>query len=139
MGGITSDEYEMGIAEIEAKAGDSASRSTASGVSQLSDFIDRAKLEAAMLQVDVAHFASKKPHPTVEDYATAVLALLDAEMTEEWGVRHISVDGLFSDLAHTSREAAEHDLGTCGWNCYLISRRVAITPWLPSGGCEKRG
>ena len=105
----------------------------------MSDFIDRAKLEAAMLQVDVAHFASKKPLPTVEDYATAVLALLDAETTEEWGVRHISVDGWPSDLAHTSKEAAERDLGTCGWNCHLISRRVAVSPWLPSEGGEKRG
>lgn len=105
----------------------------------MSDFIDRAKLEAAMLQVDVAHFASKKPHPTVEDYATAVLALLDAETTEEWGVGHISVDGCPSDLAHTSKESAERDLGTCGWNCHLISRRVAVTPWLPSEGDEKRG
>ena len=103
----------------------------------MSDFIDRAKLEAAMLQVDVAHFASKKPLPTVEDYATAVLALLEAETTEEWGVRHISVDGWPSDLAHTSKEAAEWDLGTCGWNCHLISRRVVRTPWLPSEGGEK--
>ena len=103
----------------------------------MTDFIDRAKLEAAMLQVDVAHFASKKPLPTVEDYATAVLALLDAETTEEWGVRHFSVDGCPSDLAHTSKEAAERDLGTCGWNCHLISRRVAVTSWLPSEGGEK--
>ena len=103
----------------------------------MSDFIDRAKLEAAMLQVDVAHFASKKPLPTVEDYATAVLALLEAETTEEWGVRHISVDGWPSDLAHTSKEAAEWDLGTCGWNCHLISRRVVRTPWLPFEGGEK--
>ena len=108
-------------------------------MSQLSDFIDRAKLEAAMLQVDVAHFASKKPLPTVEDYATAVLALLDAETTEEWGVRHISVDGWPLEEGHTSKEAAERDLGTCGWNCHLISRRVAVTPWLPSEGGEKRG
>lgn len=90
-----------------------------------------------MLQVDVAHFASKKPLPTVEEYATAVLALLDAETTEEWGVRHISVDGWPSDLAHTSKESAERDLGTCGWSCHLISRRVAVTPWLPSEGGEK--
>ena len=80
----------------------------------MTDFIDRAKLEAAMLQVDVAHFASKKPHPTVEDYATAVLALLDAETTEEWGV-----------------EYAAHDVER------LVKRRVLYGPWLPSEGGEK--
>ena len=71
--------------------------------------------------------------------AAAYAALLEAETTEEWGVQHISVDGWPSDLDHTSKEAAEWDLGTCGWNCHLIARRVVRTPWLPSEGGEKRG
>ena len=96
----------------------------------MSDFIDRAKLEAAMLQVDVAHFASKKPHPTVEDYATAVLALLDAETTEEWGVEN-DVGGVYTeDLA---QKYAAHD------GERLMKRRVLYGPWLPSEGGEKRG
>ena len=96
----------------------------------MSDFIDRAKLEAAMLQVDVAHFASKKPLPTVEDYATAVLALLDAEMTEEWGVEN-DVGGVYTeDLA---QKYAAHD------GERLMKRRVLYGPWLPSEGGEKRG
>ena len=111
----------------------------------MADFIDRAKLEAE---------AEKRyPVPTAPRYselaeqvrlqnaflagAAAYAALLDAETTEEWGVRHISVDGWPSDLDHTSKEAAEWDLGTCGWNCHLISRRVVRTPWLPSEGGEK--
>ena len=99
-------------------------------MSQLSDFIDRAKLEAAMLQVDVAHFASKKPLPTVEDYATAVLALLDTEATEEWGVEN-DVGGVYTeDLA---QKYAAHD------GERLMKRRVLYGPWLPSEGGEKRG
>ena len=84
----------------------------------MSDFIDRAKLEAAMLQVDVAHFASKKPHPTVEDYATAVLALLDAETTEERSSRIERLPGGGAGSVWYSR---------------------CVTPWLPSEGGEKRG
>ena len=98
----------------------------------MSDFIDRAKLEAAMLQVDVAHFASKKPHPTVEDYATAVLALLDAETTEEWGVqddRKIPVRVRSLGRAQAIRHGDEE----------IVSRRVLYGPWLPSEGGEKRG
>ena len=105
----------------------------------MSDFIDRAKLEAL---AEERYPESDLKVFFVEQFmagAAAYAALLDAETTEEWGVRHISVDGWPSDLAHTSKEAAERDLGTCGWNCHLISRRVAVTPWLPSEGGEKRG
>lgn len=117
----------------------------------MSDFIDRAKLEALaethvpILGEDEEELTySRKKHRELRRSsflagAAAYAALLDAETTEEWGVRHISVDGWPSDLAHTSKEAAERDLGTCGWNCHLISRRVAVTPWLPSEGGEKRG
>ena len=107
-------------------------------MSQLSDFIDRAKLEALADE----RYRNDPSSDAFDAYMQAVddvIALLDAETTEEWGVRHISVDGWPSDLAHTSKEAAERDLGTCGWNCHLISRRVAVTPWLPSEGGEKRG
>ena len=107
----------------------------------MTDFIDHAKLEA-----EADYYTSlmlgrdeRIAHRAFLAGAAAYAALLDAETTEEWGVRHISVDGWPSDLAHTSKEAAERDLGTCGWNCHLISRRVAVTPWLPSEGGEKRG
>ena len=110
------------------------------GVSRLSDFIDRAKLEAAMLQVDVAHFASKKPLPTVEDYATAVLALLDAETTEEWGV---AMYGDLTDvITYSSREHAESVLEAhraSGYGYHRVVHRPAPSPWLPSEGGEKRG
>ena len=100
------------------------------------EFIDRAKLE--VLEEERYPESDLKVF-FVEQFmagAAAYAALLDAETTEEWGVRHISVDGWPSDLAHTSKEPAERDLGTCGWNCHLISRRVAVTPWLPSEGGE---
>ena len=107
----------------------------------MSDFIDRAKLEAL---AEERYPESDLKVFFVEQFmagAAAYAALLDAETTEEWGVRHLSVDGWPRDLAHTSKEAAERDLGiwglTCGWNCRLISRRVAVTPWLPSEGGEK--
>ena len=101
------------------------------------DFIDRAKLEAL---AEERYPESDLKVFFVEQFmagAAAYAALLDAETTEEWGVRHISVDGWPSNLAHTSKESAERDLGTCGWNCHLISRRVAVTPWLPSEGGER--
>ena len=104
----------------------------------MSDFIERAKLEAAMLQVDVAHFASKKPHPTVEDYATAVLALLDAEATEEWGVAYPNATWNaapgYPMVEHLARELVDESEGVA-----LVSRHVVRTPWLPSEGGEKRG
>ena len=110
----------------------------------MSDFIDRAKLEAAMLQVDVAHFASKKPHPTVEDYATAVLALLDAETTEEWGVelnggeiREWSAEGLARADAREVSTVTDRDGKVTEFPRRLVSRRV--TPWLPSEEGEKCG
>ena len=104
----------------------------------MSDFIDRAKLEAAMLQVDVAHFASKKPLPTVEDYATAVLALLEAEATEEWGVAYPNATWNaapgYPMVEHLARELVDESEGVA-----LVSRHVIRTPWLPSEGGEKRG
>ena len=110
----------------------------------MSDFIDRAKLEAeAEKRYPIPEGHNPIPGQARRDAflagAAAYAALLDAETTEEWGVRHISVDGWPSDLARTSKEAAERDLETCGWNCHLISRRVAVTSWLPSEGGEKRG
>ena len=101
----------------------------------MTEFIDRAKLEAAMLQVDVAHFASKKPHPTVEDYATAVLALLDAETTEEWGVGHHARPGAVVEVPNEQQARfIGNDPKDPGR--HVVSRRVAVTPWLPSEGGE---
>ena len=102
----------------------------------MADFIDRAKLEAAMLQVDVAHFAPKKPLPTVEDYATAVLALLDAEATEEWGVAYPNATWNaapgYPMVEHLARELVDEGEGVA-----LVSRHVVRTPWLPFEGGEK--
>ena len=88
-----------------------------------------------MLQVDVAHFASKKPHPTVEDYATAVLALLDAETTEEWGVAYPNATWNaapgYPMVEHLARELVDESEGVA-----LVSRHVVRTPWLPSEGGE---
>lgn len=97
----------------------------------MTDFIDHAKLEAAMLQVDVAHFASKKPPPTVEDYATAVLALLDAETTEEWGVRFPG-RGVTTKPSWTQEQA--EDMTGEEFGEQTVSRRVIYGPWLPSEG-----
>ena len=112
-------------------------------MSQLSDFIDRAKLEALAAEhapdVDQNNRLAVLRASKRESFlagAAAYAALLDAETTEEWGVRHISVDGWPSDLAHTSKEAAERDLATCGWHCHLISCCVVVTRWLPSEGGE---
>ena len=102
----------------------------------MTDFIDRAKLEAAMLQVDVAHFASKKPLPTVEDYATAVLALLDAETTEEW--RHRRIDGN-SEVGIYPGKLENRVMDWLQHEWMNESRRVLYGPWLPSEGGEKRG
>ena len=96
----------------------------------MSDFIDRAKLEAAMLQVDVAHFASKKPHPTVEDYATAVLALLDAETTEERASRIETLPGGGAGTVWYARKVLHGP-----W----VRTEFGNSPWLPSEGGEKRG
>ena len=91
-----------------------------------------------MLQVDVAHFASKKPHPAVEDYATAVLALLDAETTEEWGAAYPNATWnaapAYPMVEHLARELVDESEGVA-----LVSRHVVRTPWLPSEGGEKRG
>ena len=124
----------------------------------MSDFIDRAKLEAEAEKRWPLWLPTGDYETDCEDYsetdaawqnaeaemqrqaflagAAAYAALIDAETTEEWGVRHISVDGWPREEDHTSKEAADRDLGTCGWNCHLISRRVAVTPWLPSEGGE---
>lgn len=106
----------------------------------MSNFIDRAKLEALAEDYAPSERNNRRNKISRDAFlagAAAHAALLDAETTEEWGVQHISVDGWPSDLAHTSKEDAERDLETCGWNCHLISRRVARSPWLPSEGGEK--
>ena len=95
----------------------------------MTDFIDRAKLEAAMLQVDVAHFASKKPSPTVEDYATAVLALLDAETTED-------VERVYEGHDEDGNIRRRWALGPIWEGERAQTRRVLYGPWLPSEGGE---
>ena len=96
----------------------------------MSDFIDRAKLEAAMLQVDVAHFASKKPLPTVEDYATAVLALLEPEAREERASRIETLPGGGTGTVWYARKVLHGP-----W----VRTEFGNSPRLPSEGGEKRG
>ena len=99
------------------------------GVSQLSEFIDRAKLEALADE----RYRNDPSSDAFDAYMQAVddvIALLDSETTEEWGVEN-DVGGVYTeDLA---QKYAAHD------GERLMKRRVLYGPWLPSEGGEKRG
>ena len=96
-------------------------------MSQLSDFIDRAKLEALADE----RYRNDPSSDAFDAYMQAVddvIALLDAETTEEWGVEN-DVGGVYTeDLA---QKYAAHD------GERLMKRRVLYGPWLPSEGGEK--
>ena len=101
-------------------------------MSQLSDFIDRAKLQAeAVAYGELMHDrAERRAYHAFMAGAAAYAALLDAETTEEWGVEN-DVGGVYTeDLA---QKYAAHD------GERLMKRRVLYGPWLPSEGGEKRG
>ena len=95
----------------------------------MSDFIDRAKLEALADE----RYRNDPSSDAFDAYMQAVddvIALLDAEATEEWGVEN-DVGGVYTeDLA---QKYAAHD------GERLMKRRVLYGPWLPSEGGEKRG
>ena len=124
-------------------------------MSQLSDFIDRAKLEAlADDEYPVEHSGFTAPPPERcgcdECYvrsmerlsflagAAAYAALLDAEATEEWGVAYPNATWNaapgYPMVEHLARELVDESEGVA-----LVSRHVVRTPWLPSEGGEKRG
>ena len=95
----------------------------------MSDFIDRAKLEA-MADERYRNDPSSDAFDAYMQAVDDVIALLDAETTDEWGVEN-DVGGVYTeDLA---QKYAAHD------GERLMKRRVLYGPWLPSEGGEKRG
>lgn len=114
----------------------------------MTDFIDRAKLEAlAMDEFPAEHVGYDRLPPDncgcdecyVRDAkrlaflagAAAHAALLDAETTEEWGVRDsLGVTAWPTETG--ARVTARNRTGRT-----LMSRRALYTPWLPSEGGEK--
>ena len=106
-------------------------------MSQLSDFIDRAKLEAEADE----RYRNDPSSDAFDAYMQAVddvIALLDAETTEEWGVAYPNATWNaapgYPMVEHLARELVDESEGVA-----LVSRHVVRTPWLPSEGGEKRG
>ena len=106
----------------------------------MSDFIDRAKLEA----MGDERYRNDPSSDAFDAYMQAVddvIALLDAETTEEWGVAD-EVDPILvytQDMhggAYSEASARNESMARTPRE-YVVSRRV--TPWLPSEGGEKRG
>lgn len=110
-------------------------------MSQLSDFIDRAKLEDAADQwlIEDENWGDRH-HESFLAGAAAYAALLDAETTEEWGV---AMYGDLTDvITYSSREHAESVLEAhraSGYGYHRVVHRPVPSPWLPSEGGEKRG
>ena len=103
----------------------------------MSDFIYRAKLEAdALLRYD--YLSPRARAESVDDFMAgvdAVLALLDAETTEEWGVALPKTPGAGA-WPTTDRSRAVANAKLVGVD-QIVSRRVLYGPWLPSEGGEK--
>jgi hypothetical protein len=105
----------------------------------LSDFIDRAKLEAEADQwlIEDENWGDRH-HESFLAGAAAYAALLDAETTEEWGVAYPNATWNaapgYPMEEHLARELVDESEGVA-----LVSRHVVRTPWLPSKGGEKRG
>ena len=100
----------------------------------MTEFIDRAKLEAL---AEERYPESDLKVFFVEQFmagAAAYAALLDAETTEEWGVRFPG-RGVTTKPSWTQEQA--EDMTGEEFGEQTVSRRV--TPWLPSEGGEKRG
>ena len=106
----------------------------------MSDFIDRAKLEAeAVAYGELMHDrAERRAYHAFMAGAAAYAALLDAETTEEWGVAYPNATWNaapgYPMEEHLARELVDESEGVA-----LVSRHVVRTPWLPSEGGEKRG
>lgn len=103
----------------------------------MSDFIDRAKLEAEADE----RYRNDPSSDAFDAYMQAVddvIALLDAETTEEWGVAYPNATWNaapgYPMVEHLARELVDESEGVA-----LVSRHVVRTPWLPSEGGEKRG
>ena len=112
-------------------------------MSQLSDFIDRAKLEAEAERRwpsyrTVGFSGAEDRQVAFMAGAAAYAALLDAEATEEWGVAYPNATWNaapgYPMVEHLARELVDESEGVA-----LVSRHVVRTPWLPSEGGEKRG
>ena len=104
-------------------------------MSQLSDFIDRAKLEA-MADERYRNDPSSDAFDAYMQAVDDVIALLDAETTEEWGVAYPNATWNaapgYPMVEHLARELVDESEGVA-----LVSRHVVRTPWLPSEGGEK--
>ena len=103
----------------------------------MSDFIDRAKLEAEADE----RYRNDPSSDAFDAYMQAVddvIALLDAETTEEWGVAYPTATWNaapgYPMVEHLARGLVDESEGVA-----LVSRHVVRTPWLPSEGGEKRG
>ena len=95
----------------------------------MTDLIDRAKLEALAEE----RYCNDPSSDAFDAYMQAVddlLALLDAETTEEWGVED-DHGGIYPEAL--ARQYAKHD------GKRVLHRHVLYDPWLPSEGGEKRG
>lgn len=93
----------------------------------MTDIIDRAKLEALAEE----RYCNDPSSDAFDAYMQAVddlLALLDAETTEEWGVED-DHGGIYPEAL--ARQYAKHD------GKRVLHRHVLYDPWLPSGGGEK--
>ena len=103
----------------------------------MSDFIDRAKLEA-MADERYRNDPSSDAFDAYMQAVDDVIALLDAETTEEWGVAYPNATWNaapgYPMVEHLARELVDESEGVA-----LVSRHVVRTPWLPSEGGEKRG
>ena len=103
----------------------------------MSDFIDRAKLEA-MADERYRNDPSSDAFDAYMQAVDDVIVLLDAETTEEWGVAYPNATWNaapgYPMVEHLARELVDESEGVA-----LVSRHVVRTPWLPSEGGEKRG
>ena len=101
----------------------------------MSDFIDRAKLEA-MADERYRNDPSSDAFDAYMQAVDDVIALLDAETTEEWGVAYPNATWNaapgYPMVEHLARELVDESEGVA-----LVSRHVIRTPWLPSEGGEK--
>lgn len=104
----------------------------------MTDFIDRAKLEALAKEyadVGVPELDAEAQKVFMAG-AAAYAALLDAETTEEWGVLVGGrVSEKFNYAPYTEERARSTADGLENYKAQAVSRRV--TPWLPSEGGEK--
>ena len=107
----------------------------------MSDFIDRAKLQAeAVAYGELMHDrAERRAYHAFLAGAAAYAALLDAETTEEWGAITVGPQpvGVVSGPLAGGKLSAEK-MSASGYFA-PVSRHGVRTPWLPSEGGEKRG